>query len=195
MKSIADTLGVIKNAVAVFEKKVGQDAYIALIGGHAVIFYGVERTTLDVDACLYFLSDNPGKSFCLFLKKQLSKRFRIRLLEASKDPSDPLRHDLIVIDDSKGEFPRVDILIARYKWELEALKQSKFVKALDFPVIPAPALVAMKLQAGGRKDDLDVVELLKGLSKKDIGECFKLAKSIGKDKKFSLLLKEARRAS
>ncbi len=68
MRSILDTLSVIKNAVTEFEKKFKKETFVALIGGHAVIFYGVERTTLDVDACFYTYEDDAGKTFYEFLK-------------------------------------------------------------------------------------------------------------------------------
>ena len=51
MKSIVDTLTVIRNAVTKFEQEYKTEAKVALIGGYAVIFYGIERTTLDIDVC------------------------------------------------------------------------------------------------------------------------------------------------
>lgn len=192
MRSILDTLSVIKNAVTEFEKKFKKETFVALIGGHAVIFYGVERTTLDVDACFYTYEDDAGKTFYEFLKVHYPKRFQIRFLAASKDPEDPLKHDIIIIDDLKKEYPRTDILIARYKWELEGLKEAKVLKGLSFPVMPQPYLVAMKLRAGGRKDDLDVIEMLKSMPKKQREECMKLAKVSGRDRKLTALLKEVK---
>lgn len=53
MKSIEDTLGVIRNAAEKFKETSGTDTYLVLIGGYAVIFYGIERTTLDVDVCFH----------------------------------------------------------------------------------------------------------------------------------------------
>lgn len=192
MKSILDTLSVIKSAVTEFEKVTQKESFIALIGGHAVIFYGVERTTLDIDACFYTSQDDAGKSLYDFLKKHYPKRFQLRFMAASKDPSDPLKHDIIIIDDLKKEHPRTDILIARYKWELEGLKKAKVLKGLSFPVMPPAYLVAMKLRAGGRKDDLDVIEMLKSMPQKLREECMVLAKACGRDKKLAILLKEAK---
>lgn len=191
MKSIADTLRVIKNAVTGFEKETKKEAYLALIGGYAVIFHGVERTTLDVDACFYSLGETCGKTFHSYLRKNLPARFRVRFMAASKDLSDPLKHDIIIIDDAKGEYPRIDILTARYKWELEGLKKSKDIKRLSFPVMPLPYLMAMKLRAGGRKDDLDVLEMLKLMSKDELEKGKELAKTVGRDRKLQSLLKEA----
>lgn len=190
MKSIVDTLSVIKNAVTEFKKTTGKDAHIALIGGYAVILHGVERTTLDIDTCLYSAEEEPGKSFYDFLQRNLPKRFMSRLMEASKYPSDPLKHDIVIIDDAEGEYPRIDVLIARYKWELEGLKQAKTFRELAFPVMPPPYLVAMKLQAGGARDDLDIIDMLKTMSEMEIDECRALAKLVGRDRKLSSLLKK-----
>lgn len=49
MKSIKNTLQTIRGIINALPDKVE----IALVGGYAVILHGVERTTLDVDFCLY----------------------------------------------------------------------------------------------------------------------------------------------
>lgn len=190
MRSIIDTLSVIKDAVTAFNKETNRDASVALIGGYAVIFFGVERTTLDVDICFYSPEKDAGSTFSSFLKKYLAARFHIRFIEASKDPSDPLKHDLIIINDAEGEYPRIDILILRYKWELEGLKQAKSISRLSFPIMPLPYLLAMKLRAGGRKDELDVLELLKVTTEEEMEKVKELAKKVGKNSKLQALLKE-----
>ena len=190
MKSIVDTLAVIKNVVTEFERETKNPALAALIGGYAVIFYGVERTTLDIDICFYSEETKPGASFYAFLRECLPDRFKPRFIEASKDPTDPLKHDLIIIDDAKGEYPRIDILVARYKWELEGLTNAKIVGKLSFPIMPLPYLLAMKLRADSRKDELDVLEMLKEMSKKEMEKAKELAKKAGRDRKLQSLLKE-----
>lgn len=191
MKSIEDTLGVIRNAVEEFKEASGTDTYLALIGGYSIIFYGIERTTLDVDVCFHADGNKPGEALHNFLQNHLPDRFRLRFLQASKDPSDSLKHDIIIIDDSEGEYPRIDILIARYKWELEGLKQAGIIEKLSFPIMPLPHLTAMKLLAAGRKDELDVLEILKDMSAEDKETAGRLAKQIGRERKFLQLLKEA----
>ena len=193
MKSIIDTLNVIRSAAAEFEQETNKKALIALIGGYAVIFHGVERTTLDIDVCFYSEEASPGASFYSFLKKFLLPRFKLRFLEASKDPSDPLKHDLIIIDDVKKEYPRIDILLVRYKWELEGLRQAKFIDKLSFPIMPLPYLLTMKLKAGGRKDELDAIEIIKGISAREMKKAIELAKKAGRDKKLKALMKEIER--
>ncbi len=183
----------IKNAVEQFNAQTNSKASFALIGGHAAIYFGAERTTLDVDICFYSPVEKPGLTFFSFLKEHLSPRFSLRFIEATKDPSDPLKHDLIVISDSEGEYPRIDILMIRYKWELQGLEQALTAAGLSFPILPMPYLVAMKLMAGGRKDELDIIDMLKGMSEKEVNKARQLSKRVGKDRKFQSLLKESRR--
>ncbi|KPA15476.1 hypothetical protein MHK_004316, partial [Candidatus Magnetomorum sp. HK-1] len=61
------------------------------------------------------------KRLAFFLSEKFSDNFEISHFEASKDPFDPLRHDLIVIKNNKNRYRKLDILIANYKWELEGL--------------------------------------------------------------------------
>jgi hypothetical protein len=190
VKSIKDTLLVIQNAVEQFNKESPNKAIIALIGGYAAIYFGAARTTFDVDVCLYLPAEEPGKLFHGHLKKVLPKRFTFRFFRASKDPADPLGHDLIVINDSANEYPRIDILLARYTWELKGLEQAHPSQGLSFPVMPVSTLITMKLLAGGRKDDLDILDMLKEISEEDLQKTQKLAKTMGKDKKLRSLLKE-----
>lgn len=49
MKSIKDTLETIRGIINALPVRVD----MAVAGGYAVILHGVERTTLDVDFCLY----------------------------------------------------------------------------------------------------------------------------------------------
>ena len=190
MKSIVDTLRLIKNAVDAFEGESGRKASTALIGGHAAIFSGVARTTLDVDLCFHSDGDEPGASFHVFLERHLPSRFRHRFMEASKDQNDPLKHGLIILDDSEDEYPRIDILVARYGWELEGLKNARQISGIAVPVMPLPHLLAMKLLAGGRKDELDVIEMLKAATAAEKDEANKLARKIGRDRMLNSLLKE-----
>jgi len=188
--SITDTLNVIKNAVTAYEKQTKNKASLALIGGYAAIFFGAERTTLDVDLFFHSTAEYPGSSFFNFLKEYLPDRFKLRFIEATKDPTDPLKHDLVVIDDSKGDYPRIDILLLRYKWELEGINEVKPIDKLPVPLFPLPYLVAMKLLAGGRKDELDILDLLQAATKSEIDKIKKLAKKVRKDKNLQKLLNE-----
>jgi len=163
---------------------------IALAGGYAVILHGVERTTIDVDFCLYssLIQSADSKSFFRLLKERLHGRFTARLIEGSKIPDDPFKHDVIFIEDKMGEYRRVDLLIARYKWELEALREAVTVKGIPIPVLARPYLAAMKLQATGLKDASDVVGLMRLMSGKEKAKTFELAKRTRRDKKLLRLL-------
>ncbi len=194
MKSIKDTLLIVKDAIDRYSIETRTKAYAALIGGHAAVFFGAERTTLDVDICFHAVEKQPGISFFRFLQKHLPPRYAVRIIEATKDPSDPLRHDLIIIDDTEKEYPHIDILLARYQWEILGLEQADFIQGLDFAVMPAPYLIAMKLMAGGRKDELDILDLLRDLPEQDLATIKDLAKRIGKDRALQSLLNERSRS-
>lgn len=94
MKSIKDTLLIVKDAIDRYSIETRTKAYSALIGGHAAVFFGAERTTLDVDICFHAAEKQPGLTFFRFLRKHLPSRYAVRIIEATKDPSDPLKHDL-----------------------------------------------------------------------------------------------------
>ena len=191
MKSITDTLSVIKNAVTLFNKDSAHSASVALIGGYAAVYFGSERTTFDVDVCFHSQDNEPGRAFFDFLKRHLPSNLTPRLIEASKDPTDPLKHDIITISDYEKKYPRIDILVIRYKWELEGLELATSPEKLSFPIMPAPYLTAMKLMAGGRKDELDIIGLLRNMSEGELEKTRELAKKVRKDRKLQALLKEA----
>lgn len=191
MKSIIDTLRVIKNVVTQFNKDPAHSASVALIGGYAAVYFGSERTTFDVDICFHSEDKEPGRTFFDFLRHSLPSNLTPRLIEASKDPTDPLKHDIITISDSEKKYPRIDILVIRYKWELEGLEQAAVPRKLSFPIMPAPYLIAMKLMAGGRKDELDIIGLLRSLSGEGLEKARELSKKVRRDRKLQALLKEA----
>lgn len=186
MKSIKDTLKTIQGIINALPVKVD----IALAGGYAVILHGVERTTIDIDFCLYsdFLRSEDTDGFFRMLKKHLPERFKAKLIEGSKIPDDPFKHDIIFIEDKMKEFLRIDLLFARYKWELEAITKAEAVKGIPIPVLTKPYLAAMKLQSTGLKDASDVVNLISLMTDKEKVKTFELAKRTGRDKKLNRLL-------
>ncbi|MEW5766228.1 MAG: hypothetical protein AB1797_01205 [bacterium] len=192
MKSISDTLEKIKEIFDGFSRFSGIKGYLSLIGGYAVILHGVERTTTDIDLCFHTLASvpRPGRHLYQYIHQYHSERFQSRYIEASRDLSDPLRHDVIFLDDRKEEYPRIDILLAQYKWEAEGLIHSDFIEGLPVPVLPKPYLIAMKLRAGGKKDELDIMELLKTMSNSEIELTKKIAKRAGRDKNLADLINE-----
>lgn len=186
MKSIKDTLKIIQGII----NALPVETDIALAGGYAVILYGVERTTIDIDFCIYsdFIKSTDADSFFRMLKKYLPERFKARLIEGSKIPDDPFKHDVIFIEDKMKKFLRIDLLIARYKWELEAIKKAKTIRGIPVPVLSKPYLAAMKLRSTGLKDASDVVNLVSLMTAREKAKTIELAKRTGRDKKLARLL-------
>ena len=60
---------------------------------------------------------------------------------------------------------------------------------IAFPVLPKPYLIAMKLRAGGPKDDYDVIELYELLTDEEKIKTNELARIVHKDKKLVRLIK------
>ncbi|MEW6417859.1 MAG: hypothetical protein AB1480_07030 [Nitrospirota bacterium] len=189
MKSIEDTLKLINSIVNLLSKN--DKVNIALIGGYGAIAHGVERTTVDVDFCIYtdIIHEKDTGVFTGLLKNTLPDNFEIKLIEGSKIMDDPFKHDVIFIYDKSGEYPKVDFIVAKYKWELEGLKSAEPLEDIPFPVLPKPYLIAMKLKAGGPKDDYDVIELHELLTDEEKEKTLKLAKLIHMDKKLAKLTK------
>lgn len=186
MKSIKDTLKIIQGII----NALPVEADIALAGGYAVILHGVERTTIDIDFCLYsdFIKSTDAASFFRMLKEYLPERFKAKLIEGSKISDDPFKHDVIFIEDKMKKFLRIDLLIARYKWELEAIKKAKTIKGIPVPVLSKPYLAAMKLRSTGLKDASDVVNLVSLMTDREKAKTIELAKRTGRDKKLARLL-------
>ena len=98
---------------------------------------------------------------------------------------DPFKDDIIFIHDKSGEYPKIDLIIARYKWELEGIESAALLEDIPFPVLPKPYLIAMKLKAGSLKDDYDIVELYKLLTEEEKTKTHELANRIHRDKKLT----------
>lgn len=187
MKSIEDTLRIIQDIIKTFPSEVA----IALVGGYASVLHGVERTTLDIDFCIYsgvIHSSHGTDEFYGMLSKYIPERFKATLIKGSTIPDDPFKHDVIFIEDTLGEYMRMDLLIAKYKWELQAIHSASRVEGIPVPVMTKPYLTAMKLRATGYKDASDVVSLVRLMTEAEREKTFELAKLIGRDKKLAMLL-------
>lgn len=186
MKSISDTFEIIRAIISGLPGEVKA----ALVGGYAAILHGLERTTLDVDVCLYSNILQGGTPEELFgvLKAHLPERFRAELVRGTLAPDDPFQHDLIVMDDTQGEFPRIDLILARYRWELEAIQEAQTMTGIPLPVVSRPYLVAMKLRATGLKDESDVVGLIGLMDDEEKVKACGLARRVGREKKLARLL-------
>lgn len=189
MKSIEDTLKLIDKVVISLANH--DKVTIALVGGYAAIAHGVERTTADVDFRMYteIIHRKNIFAFIEILKKVIPNTFEVKFIEGSKIIDDPFQHDVIFLYDRTGEYPQIDLIIAKYKWELEGTKQAKPLEDIPFPVLPKPYLIAMKLKAGSLKDDHDIIELYNLLTEEEKNKTHELAKLIHKDKKLARLMK------
>jgi len=189
MKSIKDTLNLINNIV----KSLGKydKVSIALVGGYGAIAYGVERTTVDMDFCIYTdtIHTKDTSAFVELLRTVLSDNFEIKFVQGSTIMDDPFKHDVIFIYDRTGEYPKIDFIVAKYKWELEGTKSAGPLEDIPFPVMPKPYLIAMKLKAGGKKDEYDIIELYELLTDEEKIKTLELAKLIRKDKNLLSLLR------
>lgn len=191
-------LKIVTNCIDNFSEQKNMTRLAAIIGGEAVILHGIPRTTLDVDV-LFFCGDeknnltNLCKVLASFLRQSLGKRFVVEDFEASKDPFDPLKHDLIIITDSEKQFKKLDILVANYKWELDGLRSMDSSQTGPLQAYPKPYLVAMKLMAGGAQDQEDVRNLFLVMSNSEKEKALELARLIRRDKNLSRILTEGRR--
>jgi hypothetical protein len=178
-----------------FSEKFRTKRLAAIIGGEAVILHGIPRTTIDSDMLLHFenQSDVLCREFVSFLQKELGIGFEIKYFRSSKDLTDPIRHDLIIITDTEKRFKKLDILIANYKWEIEGLCKTESPYVGTLRIYPKVYLVGMKLIAGGAQDDEDIRNLFLIMSESEKQEAFQLAKMIRRDRNLSEILNRKRR--
>ena len=156
-------LKIVTESIDNFARKENTTRLAAIICGEAVILHGIARTTLDLDILVFLGNEkinvsNIVRLFSCFLGQELRNRFEVKVFEVSKDPLDPLRHDLIITESEK-RFKKLDVLIANYEWELEGLRSMLSPHAGPLNVYPMPYLAGMKLMAGGAQDEEDVRNL------------------------------------
>jgi len=186
-------LKIVTKCIDKFSEKENIGRLAAIIGGEAVILHGIPRTTIDVDIQLFYGDEKDCRSdfvrvFASFLRNELDKRFEVKNFAASKDPSDPLKHDLIIITDSENKFKKLDILIANYAWELDGLKSMDSPHTGPLYPYPKEYLVGMKLMAGGVQDEEDIRNLFLVMSDSEKEKAWKLARLIRRDKNLSRVL-------
>ena len=195
MKSL---LKIVTECIDNFSEQANVIRLAAIVGGEAVIMHGIPRTTIDVDILLFCGDEkkdigNIGKVFASFLKQELGGKFEVKNFEASKDPSDPLKHDLIIITDLEKRFKKLDILIANYQWELEGLKSMDSHHTGPLYPYQKEYLVGMKLMAGGVQDEEDIRNLFLVMSDSEKEEALGIARLIRRDKNLTRILSEGRR--
>ena len=191
-------LKIVTECIDSFSEQANVIRLAAIVGGEAVIMHGIPRTTIDVDILLFCGDEkkdigNIGKVFASFLKQELGGKFEVKNFEASKDPSDPLKHDLIIITDPEKRFKKLDILISNYQWELEGLKSMDSPHTGPLYPYPKEYLVGMKLMAGGAQDDEDIRNLFLVMSDSEKKKALGIARLIRRDKNLTRVLSEGRR--
>ena len=191
-------LEIVTKRIDSFSKRENITRFAAIIGGEAVILHGIPRTTLDLDI-LYFLGGSEGvmdklvQKLASFLRKELGSEFKVEEFEGSKDPFDSLRHDLIIVTDSRRRFKKLDILIANYKWEMEGFQMMTSPSEGPLQPFPKPYLVAMKLMAGGGQDEEDIRNLFLIMDDSEKDKGWELARLIRRDRSLSKILAKKRR--
>jgi hypothetical protein len=125
---------------------------VALIGGFALPFYGVQRATGDVD----FLVDERGAD----LLDEALRSAGARCLHRSADAANytPGRSSLAPVDFVFARRDRARAMLAG------ARKRQLRAARLPVPVVDAEALIGLKLQAlandpGRRQDEADIAAL------------------------------------
>lgn len=137
----------------------GEGAPVAIIGAMALAAHGYVRRTRDFD--LGTATDPFGA--LRRVRQALAKRgFQATLREPDAD--DPLGGVLVVRPRGGSPIEVVNFLNpfspSRGKVGIEAVQSARPLQEGGLPVVGLPHLVALKLYAGGRKSELDVLELL-----------------------------------
>lgn len=142
----------------------------ALIGGHALIFAGVERTTVDIDfAVLLEQSD---------IVDGIMKKYGYKALHRTQDVAN--------YSSQFAEFGQVDFLFAHRKYALQMLKRAepKEIFGFKIKIVKPEDLIGLKVQSSSNdpqryhKDMSDVEEIIskniKSLDLELVKEYFKL---------------------
>lgn len=147
-----------------------------LIGGQAVFFSGYERFSGDVDVGVI----RPLRDVAALLQRA---GFESRGGARFVDPETGVEVDVV-------KLPRCTIPYVKRP------TLAKAAQGLDVPVLPLPALVALKVKVGRAKDEADVIELVKAGSVPDRDEVVRLLRSMGEPaESYDRLLERARKES
>lgn len=131
----------------------------AVIGSVAVAVHGYPRATRGLDFGVAALGFEPLQQIALELR---TLGYDVQTSEPS--PDDPVG-GLVTV--SGADFDPIEIVNLRapsgrhQALAREAIASAQKIPELGLPVVDLPHLVALKLVAGSRKDELDIVELLR----------------------------------
>jgi hypothetical protein len=130
----------------------------AIIGSVALAIHGYVRATRDLDLGVTVLAFDSLQRVADRLRSQ---GYDVEV--SAPAPDDPIGG---VVNVSGHDFDTIQIVNLRApggRHEAlgrEAIETARHIKELDLPVVDLPHLVALKLAADSRKDELDVLELL-----------------------------------
>lgn len=105
----------------------------ALIGGHALSFMGVERTTVDIDFAVLLEQSNSADD--------IMKKYGYKNLHKTEDVAN--------YSSQIAEFGQVDFLFAHRKYALQMLKRAELREVFGFKikVIKPEDLIGLKIQS------------------------------------------------
>jgi len=129
----------------------------ALIGAGAMSVVGYARSTQDLD----LLTTNESVLARRFWSAFDVADVDVEIRDGRGDPTDPLA-GLVRFEDPDGD--QVDIVVGRHpRWQEPILTRAvprELGEGLSIPVALPADLVLLKLFAGSRRDDYDILELL-----------------------------------
>ncbi|HEU4383615.1 MAG TPA: hypothetical protein VFR85_08940 [Anaeromyxobacteraceae bacterium] len=143
----------------IFQLLAGNEIETAVIGSVAVAVHGYPRATRDLDLGVALFAFEP----LLRMAEELRKRgYDVHTSEPSRD--DPVGGMVTI---SGADFDPVEIVNLRApggrheRLAREAIASAQKFPGFELPVVDLPHLVALKLVAASRKDELDILELLR----------------------------------
>ena len=142
----------------VFDRLVRTKLDSAVIGSVALAVHGFVRATRDLDLGVAVLTFREMRDVAEALRKE---GFRVHVGEPA--PDDTLGGVVTVEGDDFDPIQIVNLTApgGRHgKLAREAIASAQHVSEFGLPVVDVAHLVALKLLAGSRKDELDVLELL-----------------------------------
>lgn len=142
----------------VFQRLVDSELDAAVIGSVALAVHGYVRATRDLDLGVAVLAFAALRDVAEALRKD---GFSVHIGEPA--PDDTLGGVVTVEGDDFDPVQIVNLAAPggrHAKLAREAITSSQRVSGFSLPVVDVAHLVALKLLAGSRKDELDILELL-----------------------------------
>lgn len=156
MSSAARSIQIAETVAAMLQ---AEGAKVAVIGAMALAAHGYVRRTKDFDLAT---STDPFTVLRRVRDTLAARGLEVELREPDSD--DPLGGVLVVREKGARPVEVVNFLNphspSRGRIGLDAVKTASPMQVGGLPVVDLAHLVALKLYAGGRKNELDVLEVL-----------------------------------